>query len=73
MNILDAVASVNASNDPTPEEAVNSQLEWEQERRGINNGTVCDDGFRWSDEEDFHHLFGRQSLICMRVNSNHRR
>ena len=50
---------MNVSPEPSPEELVNSQLEWEQERRGIANGTVCDDGFRWSDEENFHHLFGR--------------
>ena len=59
MFVIDAIASVNASNDPTPEEAVNSQLEWEQQRKEIANGTVCDDGFRWSDEINFQHLFGR--------------
>ena len=61
MQLIEAVASINASTDPNPEEAVNSQLEWEHERRGIANGTVCDDGFRWSDEIDFQHLFGRPS------------
>ena len=59
MNYLDAIASVNASSDPTPEDVVNDQLEWEQERRGIDNGNVCDDGFRWSDEINFNHHFGR--------------
>ena len=48
-----------ASTEPSPEEAVDCQLEWEQERRGISNGTVCDDGFRWSDEVNFNHVFGR--------------
>ena len=59
MLMIDAIAQLNATQEPNPEDAVNSQLEWEQERRGIANGTVCDDGFRWSDEENFHHLFGR--------------
>ena len=59
MNLIEAIGQVNQSNDPNPEEAVDSQLEWEQERRGIANGTVCDDGFRWSDEVNFNHLFGR--------------
>ena len=40
-----------------PEEALDLKLEWEQERRGIANGAVCDDGFRWSDEVSFNHLF----------------
>ena len=55
MQLVDFIAST----EPSPEEAVDSQLEWEQERRGISNGTVCDDGFRWSDEVNFNHLFGR--------------
>jgi len=59
MLLIDAIASINASNDPSPEDVVNNQLEWEQEREGIANGTVCDDGFRWSDEVNFNHLFGR--------------
>jgi len=59
MNLIEAIGQINQSNDPNPEEAVDSQLEWEQERRGIANGTVCDDGFRWSDEVNFNHLFGR--------------
>ena len=59
MLMIDAIAIMNESSDPNPEEAVDSQLEWEQERRGIEDGTVCDDGMRWSDEENFHHLFGR--------------
>ena len=58
MNLLDAIASVNASNDPSPEDVVNDQLEWEKERRDINNGVVCDDGFRWSDEINYNHNFG---------------
>ena len=61
MELIDFIGHLTASPDPTPEEAVNDQLEWEQERRGITNGTVCDDGFRWSDEVNFHHLFGRQA------------
>jgi len=59
MTVRDKIASTNASVEMNPEDAVNSQLEWEQERRGIANGTVCDDGFRWSDEVNFQHLFGR--------------
>jgi len=59
--MIDAIAQLNATQDPNPEDAVNSQLEWEQERREIANGTVCDDGCRWSDEIDFQHLFGRPS------------
>jgi len=59
MNLIDAIGQINQSSDPTPEDVVNDQLEWEQERRGIANGTVCDDGFRWSDEVNFNHLFGR--------------
>ena len=59
MLMIDAIAQLNASQEPNPEDAVDSQLEWEQERRGIADGTVCDDGFRWSDEVNFHHLFGR--------------
>ena len=55
MQLVDFVTSPELN----PEEAVDSQLEWEQERRGIANGTVCDDGFRWSDEVNFNHLFGR--------------
>ena len=55
MQLVDFVAST----EPSPEEAVDCQLEWEQERRGITNGTICDDGFRWSDEVNFNHLFGR--------------
>ena len=61
MELIEAISNINASTEPNPEEAVNSQLEWEHERRGIANGTVCDDGFRWSDEIDFQHLFGRPS------------
>jgi len=59
MTVRDAIANTNVSMEMNPEDAVNSQLEWEQERRGIANGTVCDDGFRWSDEVNFQHLFGR--------------
>ena len=59
MQLVDFIGHLTASPEPNPEDAVNSQLEWEQERRGIANGTVCDDGFRWSDEENFLHLFGR--------------
>ena len=33
MNYIDAIASVNASNDPTPEEFVNEQLEWKRIRQ----------------------------------------
>ena len=61
MQLIEAIANINASTDPNPEEAVNSQLEWEQERKGIANGTVCDDGMRWSDEVNFHHLFNRNA------------
>jgi len=59
MQMIDAIAIMNESSDPNPEDAVDLQLEWEQERRGIADGTVCDDGFRWSDDVNFHHLFGR--------------
>jgi hypothetical protein len=61
MLMIDAIAIMNESSDLNPEDAVDSQLEWEQERRGIEDGTVCDDGMRWSDEVDFQHLFGRPS------------
>ena len=47
------------SSDPTPEEAVNDQLEWEQERRELDNGNRCDDGFNWTLDYNFNHLFGR--------------
>ena len=59
MQLVDFIGHLTASPEPNPEDAVNSQLEWELERKGIANGTVCDDGMRWSDEENFHHLFGR--------------
>ena len=59
MNYLDAIASVNASSDPTPEDVVNDQLEWEKERRDIANGKLCDDGFNWTLDYNFNHLFGR--------------
>ena len=59
MTVIDAIANMNVSLEMNPEDAVDSQLEWEKERRGIANGTVCDDGFRWSDEVNFNHLFGR--------------
>jgi len=59
MLMIDAIAQLNATKELNPEDAVDSQLEWEQERRGIADGTVCDDGSRWSDEVNFHHLFGR--------------
>ena len=61
MQLIDFIGHLTASTQPTPEAAVDSQLEWELERKGIADGTVCDDGFRWSDEENFHHLFGRQA------------
>ena len=61
MQLVDFIGHLTASPEPSPEEAVNSQLEWEQERRGIANGTVCDDGMRWSDEVDFEHYFDRPS------------
>jgi len=63
MTLLDAIASINEADydNSNPEDAVDSQLEWEQQRRGIANGTVCDDGCRWSDDVDFQHLFGRPS------------
>ena len=35
MNYLDAIASVNASSDPTPEEFVNEQLEWKRIRQVV--------------------------------------
>jgi len=59
MTVIDAIANMNVSLEMNPEDAVDSQLEWEQEQRGIADGTVCDDGFRWSDEINFNHLFGR--------------
>ena len=59
MRMIDAIAIMNEGSDLNPEDAVNSQLEWEHERRGIEDGTVCDDGMRWSDDVNFHHLFGR--------------
>ena len=59
MLMIDAIAQLNATQEPNPEDAVDSQLEWEHERRGIADGTVCDDGMRWSDDVNFHHLFGR--------------
>ena len=59
MLMIDAIAQLNASQEPNPEDAVDSQLEWELERKGIADGTVCDDGMRWSDEVNFNHLFGR--------------
>ena len=60
MDLIDELIQATfVSPEPNPEEAVDSQLEWEQERRGIANGTICDDGFRWSDEVNFNHLFGR--------------
>ena len=49
MQLIDFIGHLTASTQPTPEEAVDSQLEWELERKGIADGTVCDDGFRWSD------------------------
>ena len=61
MLMIDAIAQLNATQEPNPEDAVDSQLEWELERRGIADGTVCDDGMRWSDEVDFEHFFGRPS------------
>ena len=61
MQLIEFIGHLTPSDQPNPEEAVNSQLEWEQERKGIANGTVCDDGFRWSDQENFHDLFGRQA------------
>ena len=61
MQLIDFIGRLTPSDQPNPEEDVNSQLEWEQERKGIANGTVCDDGFAWSDEVNFHHLFGRQA------------
>jgi len=61
MLMIDAIAQLNATQEPNPEDAVDSQLEWEQERRGIADGTVCDDGMRWSDEVDFEHFFDRPS------------
>ena len=61
MQLVEFIGHLTPSDQPNPEEAVNSQLEWEQERKGNANGTVCDDGFRWSDQENFHHLFGRQA------------
>ena len=61
MQLIDFIGQLTASTQPPPEEAVDRQLEWELERKGIADGTVCDDGFRWSDEENFHHLFGRQA------------
>jgi len=59
MLMKNAIAIMNESSDLNPEDAVDSQLEWELERRGIADGTVCDDGMRWSDDVNFHHLFGR--------------
>ena len=59
MTVIDAIANTNVSIEMNPEEAVDSQLEWEHEQKCIANGTVCDDGFRWSDEVNFQHLFGR--------------
>jgi len=61
MLMIDAIAQLNATQELNPEDAVDSQLEWEQERRGIADGTVCDDGMRWSDEVDFEHFFDRPS------------
>ena len=61
MQLIDFIGHLTPSDQPNPEEAVNSQLEWEQERKGIANGTVCDDGFRGSDQENFHHFFWRQA------------
>ena len=63
MNLIDAIGQVNQSSDPTPEDVVNDQLEWEKERRDIANGKLCDDGFNWSNELDFNHLFGRPTVI----------
>ena len=62
MNYLDAIASVNASNEPSPEDVVNDQLEWEKDRRDIANGMLCDDGYSWSYQQDYQHLFGRPSV-----------
>ena len=59
MNLIDAIGQVNPSSDPNPEEAVNDQLEWEQERRELDNGNRCDDGFNWTLDYNFNHLFGR--------------
>ena len=59
MQLVEFIGHLTACPEPNPEDAVDSQLEWELERKGIANGTVCDDGMRWSDEENFHHLFGR--------------
>ena len=59
MQLVDFIGHLTASPEPSPEDAVDSQLEWELERKGIANGTVCDDGMRWSDEVNFNHLFGR--------------
>ena len=61
MQLIDFIGHLTPSDQPNPEEAVNSQLEWEPERKGIANGTVCDDGFAWSDQVNLHHLFGRQA------------
>ena len=60
MNLIDAIGQVNPSSDPNPEEAVNDQLEWEQERRELDNGNRCDDGFNWTLDYNFNHLFGRK-------------
>ena len=59
MQLVDFIGHLTATQEPNPEDAVDSQLEWELERKGIVNGTVCDDGMRWSDEVNFNHLFGR--------------
>ena len=56
MNLIDAIGQVNPSSDPNPEEAVNDQLEWEQERRELDNGNRCDDGFNWTLDYNFNHL-----------------
>ena len=62
MNLIDAIGQINQSSDPTPEDVVNDQLEWEQERRELANGNRCDDGFNWTLDYDFNHLFGRPSV-----------
>ena len=61
MQLIDFIGHLTASTDPTPEEAVNDQLEWEQERRELANGNRCDDGFNWTLDYNFNHLFGRQA------------
>ena len=61
MQLIDFIGHLTASTQPTPEEAVDCQLEWEQERRELANGNRCDDGFNWTLDYNFNHLFGRQA------------